>query len=365
MDLTKLSDSELRELLGDTEVLIDQYDSEQMAWKILINSAYGAVGNIYFRYHNLYQAEGITISGQATIKWAEKFANEYINRLLKTDGVDYVVAIDTDSIYVNFSDVVDIYRSKTPNASDEDVVNFLDLFCETRLSKVIADGYDKLFDMCNGVENRLEMKREAIGQALFSMKKRYVMRVSDLEGVRFETPIMKIMGLESVRSTTPKFCRERIKQTFNNMFTMDQTDLVKYIKSVEDEFMSLTPDEIAENKGIGDMAKWNVPDGFASGTPYHIKAAMVHNRMIDKLDLHTKYETIRNGDQVKLLHLKSPNPCGNKVIAFTNMLPPEFGLNNYIDKITQYDKTYLEPVKRVLDIGDLKTEETTTLDDFF
>ena len=87
---------------------ISKFNNIQMARKIQLNSAYGAIGNQYFRYYNLANAEAITLSGQVSIRWIENKMNEYLNKLLKTTGEDYVIASDTDSIYLNLGPLANV-----------------------------------------------------------------------------------------------------------------------------------------------------------------------------------------------------------------------------------------------------------------
>jgi DNA polymerase elongation subunit (family B) len=77
---------------------ISRCNNIQMARKIQLNSLYGSIGTPYFRYYKLENAEAITLSGQVAIRWIESKMNVYLNKILKTDDVDYVIASDTDSV---------------------------------------------------------------------------------------------------------------------------------------------------------------------------------------------------------------------------------------------------------------------------
>ena len=146
-----------------------------MAKKISLNSAYGAIGNQYFRYYKLANAEAITLSGQVSIRWIEDRMNAHINKILKTEDVDYVIASDTDSIYLNLGDLVNrVYegREKTP----ESIVSFLNKVCEVEFEKYIESSYKTLAKYVNAYDNKMVMKRENIAdRGIWTAKKRYIL----------------------------------------------------------------------------------------------------------------------------------------------------------------------------------------------
>ena len=174
----------------------------QMAKKISLNSAYGAIGNQYFRYYKLANAEAITLSGQVSIRWIENRMNSYLNKILKTEDVDYVIASDTDSIYLNLGDLVNrIYEGREKTA--ESVVSFLNKICEMEFEKYIESSYETLAKYVNAYDQKMFMKRENIAErGIWTAKKRYILNVWDSEGVRYEEPKLKMMGIEAVKSST-------------------------------------------------------------------------------------------------------------------------------------------------------------------
>ena len=175
----------------------------QMAKKISLNSAYGAIGNQYFRYYKLANAEAITLSGQVSIRWIENRMNGYLNKLLDTENVDYVVASDTDSIYINFGPLVDkFFNSKSDDKAK--IVSILDKVCQDKLEPFIDKSYEELADYVNAYDQKMFMKRENIAdRGIWTAKKRYILNVWDSEGVRYEEPKLKMMGIEAVKSSTP------------------------------------------------------------------------------------------------------------------------------------------------------------------
>ena len=166
----------------------------QMAKKISLNSAYGAIGNQYFRYFKLANAEAITLSGQVSIRWIEDRMNRKLNKILNTEEVDYVIASDTDSIYLNLGPFVDaVFKGR--EATNVEIVNFLDKVCEVEFEKYISNSYQALADYVNAYDQKMFMKRENIAdRGIWTAKKRYILNVWDSEGVRYADPKLKIMG---------------------------------------------------------------------------------------------------------------------------------------------------------------------------
>lgn len=234
-----------------------------------------------------------------------------------------------------------------------------------KIDKAIEDGYTELCALTNAKSNYLEMKREGIGPIFFVAKKRYAMRVFDSEYVRYETPKIKIMGLEAVRTTTPEFCRKAMKQTVEFIFTKDQDYVIDFIEKTKEKFFSLPLEKIAMPTGVNGLAKYHCESGFVSGTPSHVKSAITFNRMLKKHKLELKYQQIKEGDKIKVVMLKLPNPAQAEAIGFSGEFPTEFGLDKYIDKEAQFNKLFLEPIKRILDSIGWKHENSIDLEDFF
>ena len=156
---------------------ISKYDNIQMAKKISLNSAYGAIGNEHFRYYDLLVAEGITTAGQLSIRWIENKVNQYMNKLLDTENKDYVIASDTDSIYVTFDELVKKYNPKN-------AVDFLDTIAKEKIEPYINKSYQELADYTNAYDQKMQMKREVIAdKGIWTAKKRYILNAHDVEGV--------------------------------------------------------------------------------------------------------------------------------------------------------------------------------------
>jgi DNA polymerase elongation subunit (family B) len=338
----------------------------QMAKKIQLNSAYGAIGNNYFRYYKLDNAEAITLGGQLSIRWIEAKMNSYINKILKTDNIDYVVASDTDSIYLNLGPLVEsVYKGREKDA--ESIVSFLDKICQMELEKYISNSYEELAQYVNAYEQKMFMKRETIAErGIWTAKKRYILNAWDIEGVRFSEPKLKIMGIEAVKSSTPAPCRSMIKDALKLMMSGTEDDVIDFIEKSRIQFKKLSPSDIAFPRTVSDVDKYKSNLSiYAKGTPIHARGALLFNHHIKDKKLTEKYNTINNGEKIKFCYLKKPNPIHENVISFINEFPIELGLINYIDYDLQFDKAFLEPLKTLLDSIGWSVEKTSTLDSFF
>ena len=364
-DYSKLSDRELLSLRDQTVKDVAKFNNFQMVRKICLNSAYGAVGNQYFRYFKLANAEAITLSGQTSIRWIEDRLNKYLNELLKTDS-DYVIAVDTDSVYLNLGPLVDKFLAKQKN-DKEKVVNLLDKVCQDKLEPFIDGCYVKLADYVNAYDQKMQMKRENIAdRGIWTAKKRYILNVWDSEGVRYEEPKLKIMGIEAVKSSTPAPCRKMIKDGLRVMMEGTEDEMIKFIDEARIKFNKLSVAELSFPRSISDVNKHKSHTTiYGKGCPIHVRGSLLHNHYIKERGLDNKYSLINNGDKIKFVYLKKANPIRENVISFLNDFPYELGLDKYIDYELQFNKAFLEPVKVILDSIGWNVEKVANLELFF
>ena len=344
---------------------IATFNNIQMARKIQLNSAYGAIGNEYFRYYKLENAEAITLSGQVSIRWIEDRLNDYLNKLLKTDA-DYVIAVDTDSVYLNLGPLVEtVYKGR--EKTNQDVITFLDKVSQTKLEPYIESSYQKLASYVNAYEQKMIMKRENIAdRGIWTAKKRYILNVWDSEGVRYAEPKLKMMGIEAVKSSTPAPCRKMIKDVLNLIMTKTEDDVIDFIDSCRTKFRSLPPEEISFPRTVSSVTKYRSVNAiYEKGTPIHARGALLFNHYVKKNKLTKKYSLINNGEKVKFCYLKKPNPIQENVISFIQQFPNELKLDNYIDYDLQFEKSFLEPLKIILDSIGWSAERTVNLESFF
>ena len=342
---------------------VSRFNNIQMARKIQLNSAYGAIGNQYFRYYNLANAEAITLSGQVSIRWIENKMNAYLNKILKTDNDDYVIASDTDSIYLNLGPFVDkVFQGR--EKSDESVVRFLDKVCQVEFEKYIRNSYETLASYVNAYDQKMVMKRENIAnKGIWTAKKRYILNVWNSEGVQYAEPKLKMMGIEAVKSSTPAPCRVAIKEALNVIMNEDEAAAQQYIADFREKFESMSAEEIAFPRGCNNIAKNSSPATiYGKGCPMHVRGALLYNFWVKKKKLTHKYPLIQEGEKIKYIMLSTPNKINENVVSFFQTLPHEFGLQGSIDYDLQFKKSFLDPLQVILDTIGWDAEKRNTLE---
>jgi len=342
---------------------ISRLNNLQMAMKIALNSAYGAMGNQYFRYFDIRMAEGITTSGQLSIRWMANKLNAFLNKTLKTEGKDFVIAIDTDSIYLTLETLIEkICEGKTT----EQKIKTMDKICEDVIQPFIDKGYQELADYMNAYSQKMQMKREVLAdKGIWTAKKRYILNVHNSEGVQYAKPKLKVMGLEMVKSSTPAVIRDKLKSSIEVILEGDQAKLHSFIEKFRAEFNSLPVQEIAFPRGVNGLRQYAGSPIYGKGTPIHVRGSLLFNHHVKRLGLDKKYQLIKEGEKIKFVYVKKPNPFNEDVIAFPQVLPKEFGLEEYIDYELQFEKTFLDALQTVIQPLGWKVEEHASLEDFF
>ena len=347
---------------ADTNKLA-QYHNMQINLKIALNSAYGALGNQWFRYYDVRNAEAVSVAGQLSIRWAERAVNQYLNKVLETEDKDYVLASDTDSLYVTMEAMVE----KVGLTDTDKVIKFLDTVCDGKIQKVIDDCYGELAEYINAFQQKMVMKREVLADVgIWTGKKHYILNVHNSEGVQYEEPKLKIMGIEAVKSSTPEHCRNALKKAFKIVVNGTEDDVIEYIEKFKGQFKSLSAEEVSFPRSVKGLSKYqDSVTVYRKSTPLHVKGSLIYNMMLKKNKLTKKYPIIQEGEKIKYTYLKEPNPSGDSAIAMLTTLPKEFNLEEYIDYDRQFEKSFLDPMKGILEKIGWEYEKKSTIMDFF
>jgi DNA polymerase elongation subunit (family B) len=362
-DLQHAKAAKDKALIAKLESDVLKYDVFQQNKKISINALYGASGNKGFRFYDLRIAESITKFGQMIIKAAERAINGYMNKITGFD-LDWVIASDTDSCIVNF----DPFIQKLGLTDTDKIVDFLIKFAEEKIQKVALDAaFKEVGVMMNSYQDKLFMKQEKICDTMvIQAKKRYLYHVLANEKIKYDKPSIEITGLEGVKTTTPEFCRNKLKEYYAIVLKEDEATMRKFVQKVREEFYTLPFEEIAAPKGCKGLDKYGDRNFIYNRTkgvavPMHVRGALLYNHHLAKHGL-MEAEPIFEGEKIKYCYLKLPNPIGENVICAPRSLPPEFGLDEYIDYDTQFEKTFLGPVQTMNKVIGWRDEEITTLE---
>ena len=346
------------------DTLIKRAYNNQQVRKIALNSAYGSMANQWFAFFDPNLAEAITYSGQLVIKWSEKIVNRYLNKILKTENEDYVIAMDTDSIYLTMDKFV---NTVMPDETDKNkIIDFLSK-AESKIEDVLDEGFKELADYVNAFQQKMEMGREVIAdKGIWTAKKRYILNVHDNEGVRLEEPYLKLMGIETAKSSTPLWVRRRLTEAIKLVMTGTEQELWDFVETSRKEFRELPPEDVAFPRGCRGLVQYADPTHiYGKGTPIHVRGSLLYNNYLSKYHIDKKYPVITNGEKVKFCYLKMPNVINENVISFVNALPKEFELEPYIDYETQFNKSFVEPLGVILNKIGWTTEPVSTLNEFF
>ncbi len=340
-----------------------QYHNMQINLKIALNSAYGALGNQWFRFYDVRNAEAVSVAGQLSIRWAERAVNEYLNKILETDNKDYVIASDTDSLYVTMEKMVE----KVGLTDTDKIIKFLDTVCDGKIQDVIDKCYGEMAEYVNAFQQKMVMKREVLADVgIWVAKKHYVLNVHNSEGVQYEEPKLKIMGIEAVKSSTPEPCRNALKKAFKIMMNGTEDDVINFIEEFKTEFKTFPAEDISFPRSVKGLAKYyDSATIYRKSTPIHVKGSLIYNKILQNKRLTRKYPVIQEGEKIKYAYLKEPNPTGDSVIAMLNNLPDEFDLKQYIDYEKQFSKSFLDPMIGILSVIGWKHERKNDIMSFF
>lgn len=365
MDLSALSDGELLVLLNSTKQKIAMYDNTQQALKILLNGGYGAMSNQHNRWYSDDVAESITMSGQLSARWIIQHVNKFLNRLFGTIDVDYVIAVDTDSMHLNVDAVIErTFGDVKP--THEQMMHVLEKFSKT-MDKVIAEGYELLAKELNVYESAMHMKLETICSAIWAGKKHYAMEVWANEGIRYDPPKIKIVGLEAVKSSTPQRIRDWMKELIPMMFTGEAKPIKDYIEAKRQEYFTLPFEQVAKPSSLNGIEKYSDSSTvYSKGAPIHVRGALLYNDLLKREGLDKTLQPISSGDKVRFCYMILPNPLKENVLTCPDQLPAELMyLQEFIDYSKQFDKTFADPMISFAGSGGIRLTSEIDVSQFF
>lgn len=338
------------------------FDNYQNAKKILLNSNFGSLAANGFRYCHSNFSEAITLSGQYTIKMCEKHLNIELNKIFDTNNVKFVIASDTDSLIVNYQTII----QKMKITDKMKAIEFLEKFSE-KLEPIFQKITNMMVSELNMFENRIHIKLEKVCDfAIYRAKKNYILSSWSSEGTRYKEAKITIKGLEGIKTSTPSVVRKAMKKSYFDMLYETNNIALDTIKKFKEEYINFKPEDIAFPKGCNGIEKYSSSAHiYTKGTPGHTRAGLLYNHLIDKYSLSSKYPKIIDGQKIKFIYLKIPNPIGENIIGFINRLPEEFQLHEYVDYDTMFAKSYEEPIHNMMKIINWKTNDEKTLEDFF
>lgn len=350
--------------IREQEITRDRFFTREQGLKICLNSAYGALGNQYFRFFDIRQAEAITLGGQLSIRWIENAINKFLNDTLGTKDYAYVIASDTDSVYIRMTNLVE---QMCKGKDTEAIVRFLDKSCDQILTPFIDKKYKELAGFVNAYEQKMVMGREVIAdRGVWTAKKRYILNVHNSEGVQYASPKLKIMGIETTRSSTPQVVRDELKKAIKIVVQGTNDELIEFVEDFKQRFMQLEPEKVAFPRSVNHLDRYQDPVHiYKKSCPIAVKGALIFNRMLKKLKLTRDYREITEGDKIKFVYLKVPNQTGDRVVSFANALPQEFQLHTHVDRELHFQKAFVDPLQTILDSVGWTHEHVATLEDFF
>lgn len=335
--------------IDDLEFEISSLNSKQMGLKIVINALYGSFASIYNRWSDIRFSRSITLTAQTMNRHVKYAMNNFLSGITGIKK-NYVKGGDTDSLYINLSDIYDHFNFKN--------IDELDNYIKEVIEPFIEDEMVKMCDYLNNYELQMVMKREVIAsKGIFTKKKkRYSLLVADNEGVRYAEPHLKIIGLNIIKGTTPKLIQGKLKPILYPIMDNNLDGLIDYVYKTKDEFFKMKPEEIAIPMKVSDFGKYEDSEyqaqyleekGRKLATPMNARATLVYNNYIKNNGLDKEYNYIQENSKIYYILLDKDNPTGSDVIAFPEVLPTD--LVKYVDYEKMFEKVFLDSVKCITD----------------
>lgn len=364
IDLKRLTDQELIDLKKTTAQKVKEYHGYSASIKIVLNGGYGALSNEHNRWYSDDLAESITLTGQLSVKWVARDLNIFLNKTLKTQADDYVVAIDTDSAYIKVDKAIEMMFPGAEYTQDQ-LMDKLEKFA-AKVEDVIQASVQSLYDEINSFDAALHMKLEAIGPAIWIAKKRYIMSLMSFKGVRLNPPKIKVQGIEAVRSSTPAACRVWIKEAIPIIMEGDERKLKDFLNEKRELFIAMPFDQVAFPRSANNLEMYEHHETiYRKATPAQVRAALLYNDQVRAHDLQNSLPLINSGDKIRFCYMRLPNPLFENIFGSPDNLPDEFGLEQYIDYNKQFDKAFALPLQKIFKAAGMNVSDNIDISQFF
>jgi DNA polymerase elongation subunit (family B) len=345
-------------IIAELKKEVASCNNQQQVRKVNLNSAYGAMGSEYFRFFSVPLAEAVTITGKMVIKWIAQDLNRYLNKTFKTKK-DYVIASDTDSVYLNLEPVAMLILEQHTSATNAEVVEALHQFSDKKIQPIINKSLTDIADYMHVANPCMTMVRDIIAdKGVWTAKKRYILNVWDKEHQRYDEPKLKIMGIEAIKSSTPSIVRPWMKKAFKILMTGTQEELWTFLATCKTNFYKASFEDVAFSKSCNNIKKY---EGQDKRVPIHVRGALTFNRMLETTKLLNSYETITEGEKIKYAYLRAPNVFGSNILSAPGGCPVEWNVEQHLDYDTQFDKAFIDPLNVILTCAKWTTEYQNTL----
>lgn len=361
-ELEGLTKEELELKLAEYENLANRYFNYEQSIKRILNSIYGAFGNEHFYFFNINIAESITLQGQNAILYTEEMLNLYFNKFWHKDkeahealGINVkgevikpvVIYIDTDSCYISFEEV--LTKSDWQGTEKEFIMSLYNTRLKVYLEKVLQKYAERY-----GTENFLSFEMESIARnAIWLAKKKYIQNIAWTDpDINFEDLTkIKTKGWETVQASTPTASRKILQDALKIIFSKESwtiDNIVKFLKDKKSQFKLESTEDICFNLRMNNYEKYVLDDvnqlELAKGAGPGVKSAGFYNYLLNNSQYKNKYQLLSSGERLKLYHT-SDRRC--EVFAYSaGEFPYEFAPE--IDYETQFEKTVIDPLNRVL-----------------
>ena len=342
-ELSKLKKSKKNDF--DTQRQMEYLNTLQYTLKIYLNSIYGTFANKHSSLMDIDNAMSITVTGQNVARAGAQIVEELAKAKYDVPPGSTTLYQDTDSIYITIEPILQkLGLSLTESGKIPDAVHKI-------VSDIDKEVNEKIIDWANrnlfSTDARYVFKREVIADVgVFLQKKRYILHVLDEEGVA--TDKFKYVGVELVRSTTPKKVKSLIESiTRNSLLSRDVKVANGIYRDSYDQFCLLNNDDIAFRSSINNLQKYTEGASlskFKPATPSHVKGAIAFNLLIKQMSLEDKFPKIETGQKVKKVYLNK-NRFNLDALSYPSELPKEFNLTVDFDRM--FAKLVTQPIERL------------------